>query len=87
MIEVCGLVFNDFVRGNEKREHKLARKDVQEKATQYGWYVFENDIPHSDSYYRAARDGMPIDRTKGTHGKVISEFAAFAGEFFGKIGL
>ena len=87
VIEVCGLVFNDFVRGNEKREHKLARKDVQEKATQYGWYVFENDIPHSDSYYRAARDGMPIDRTKGTHGKVISEFAAFAGEFFGKIGL
>src|SRR6266852_4459426 len=31
-IEVCGLVFNDFVRGNEKREHRLARRDVQEKA-------------------------------------------------------
>jgi len=87
VIEVCGLVFNDFVRGNEKREHKLSRKDVKEKATQNGWYVFDNDIPHSDSYYRAARDGMPIDRTKGTHGKVIGEFAAFAGEFFGKIGL
>lgn len=87
VIDVCGLVFNDFVRGNEKREHKLARKDVHEKATKYDWYVFESDIPHSDSYYRAARDGMPIDRTKGTHGKVISEFAAFADEFFGRIGL
>lgn len=86
-IEVCGLVFNDFNRRNEKREHRLARKDVKDKATEYGWYVFENDIPHSDSYYRAARDGMPIDRTKGTHGMVKSEFAAFAAELFGRIGV
>jgi chromosome partitioning protein len=87
VIEVCGLVFNDFIRGNEKREHKLARKDVKDKAVEYGWDVFENDIPHSDSYFRAARDGMPIDSTKGAHSKVKDEFAAFAGEFFGKIGL
>lgn len=86
-VEVCGLVFNDFVRGNEKREHKLARKNVKEKATEYGWYVFKNDIPHSDSYFRAARDGMPINRAKGTHEKVKDEFAAFAAEFFGRIGL
>ncbi len=63
------------------------RKDVKEKATEYGWYVFQNDIPHSDSYYRAARDGMPIAATKGTHSLVKSEFAAFADEFFGRIGL
>jgi len=86
LIEVCGLVFNDFARG-EKREHKLARADVEKKAAQYGWYVFENDIPHSDSYFRAARDGMPIGDTKGTHGKVKDEFAAFADEFFPRIGL
>lgn len=87
VIEVCGLVFNDFVRGNEKREHQIARDDVQAKATQYGWYVFENDIPHSDSYFRAARDGMPIASTKGTHWKVKGEFAAFAQEFWKRIGL
>lgn len=87
VIEICGLVFNDFIRGNEKREHRLARKDVKGKATEYGWDVFKKDIPHSDSYFRAARDGMPINRTKGAHGKVKDEFAAFAGEFFGKIGL
>jgi chromosome partitioning protein len=58
-----------------------------DKAKVYGWDVFENDVPHSDSYFRAARDGMPINRTKGTHRKVKSEFAAFAAEFFGKIGL
>jgi len=86
-IEVCGLVFNDFVRGNEKREHKLARKDVRDKAIEYQWDVFKNDIPHSDSYFRAAREGMPIEHTKGTHKKVIGEFKAFADEFFGKIGL
>jgi hypothetical protein len=86
-IDICGLVFNDFHRGNITREHKLARKDVNVKATQYGWYVFKNDIPHSDSYFRAARDGMPIENTKGTHYKVVSEFKAFADEFISRIGL
>ena len=86
-IEVCGLVFNDYNRGNMKREHILAREDIANKAKAYNWYVFENDIPHSDSYYRAARDGMPIDSTKGTHDIVKTEFAAFAREFFNRIGL
>jgi len=87
VIEVCGLVFNDYARGNTKRENELARDDVQQKATQYGWYVFDNDIPHSDSYFRSAREGMPISDTKGAHGRVKTEFAAFAGEFFPRIGL
>jgi hypothetical protein len=87
VIEVCGLVFNDYTRGNVKRENELARKDVQQKAAQYGWYVFANDIPHSDSYFRSAREGMPISSTKGTHQRVKTEFAAFAGEFFPRIGL
>ncbi len=87
VIEVCGLVFNDFSRGNEKREHRLARKDVKDKAAQYGWYVFDHDIPHSDSYFRAARDGMPIAHTKGAHTTVKTEFTAFAAEFFPRIGL
>jgi chromosome partitioning protein len=87
VIDVCGLVFNDYARGNAKREHRLARDDVKQKATQYGWYVFKNDIPHSDSYFRAARDGMSIASTKGAHVKVKGEFAAFADEFFGKISL
>ncbi|MBB4636363.1 ParA family protein [Longimicrobium terrae] len=87
VLEVAGLVFNDFVRGNEKREHQLSRSDVQAKAIQYGWYVFENDIPHSDSYFRAARDGMPIGSTKGTHTIVKREFSAFAREFWKRIAL
>lgn len=86
-IEVCGLVFNDYLRGSGKREHQLARQDVKAKATEYCWHVFKNDIPSSDSYYRAARDGMPIETTKGAHDLVKGEFAAFADEFFGRIGL
>ena len=87
VIEVCGLVFNDYSRGDVKSENKIARQDVLGKAATYGWYVFSNDIPHSDSYFKAARDGMPIANTKGTHWKVKSEFAAFAKEFFPRIGL
>ena len=75
------------MRGNAKREHQLSRDDVHKKAKQYGWYVFKNDIPHSDSYFRAARDGMPIGSAKGTHRKVKDEFSAFADEFFPRIGL
>ena len=86
-IEVCGLVFNDFNRNDVKKENRLARKDVMDKAAQYGWYVFENDIPHSDSYFKAARDGMPIGEAKGTHSQVKTEFAALAKEFFPRIGL
>jgi chromosome partitioning protein len=87
LIEVCGLVFNDFDRANERREHRLARTDVEGKAAEYGWNIFANGIPHSDSYFRAARDGMPIDHTKGVHHKVKDEFAAFADEFFARVGL
>jgi chromosome partitioning protein len=86
-IEVCGLVFNDYARGHVKRENELARKDVNQKAAQYGWYVFQKDIPHSDSYFRSAREGLPISNTKGTHHKVKTEFEAFATEFFPRIGL
>jgi chromosome partitioning protein len=86
-IEVCGLVFNDYIRGGAKRENDIARQDVEEKAAEYGWYVFSHDIPHSDSYFRAAREGMPIDSTKGTHGVVKQEFSSFCSEFFGRIGL
>ena len=87
IIEVCGLVFNDYQRGGSKREHQLARQDVEAKAVEYGWHVFNNDIPSSDSYYRAARDGMRIGETKGAHQPVKDEFSAFAEEFFGRITL
>ena len=87
VIEVCGLVFNDYARGDVKRENKVVRKEVRDRAKEYGWHVFDRDIPHSDSYFQAARDGMPIEITKGTHAKVKDEFSAFAEEFFNKIGL
>lgn len=86
-IEVCGLVFNDYLRGDTKREQKLAISDVKKKSGKYGWYVFRHGIPHSDSYFRAIREGMPIGMTKGTHYKVKEEFVGFADEFFSKVGV
>jgi len=82
-IDVAGLVFNDH-RNN--RESRLARADVEAKAKTYGWSIFENEVPHSDSYPRSAREGMPINLTKGAHGKTKDDFAAFANEFFKGIG-
>ena len=87
VIEVCGLVFNDYLRGDTKREHKLAKNDVKKKSGEHSWYVFRHGIPHSDSYFRAVREGLPIKMTKGTQSKVKDEFARFADEFFSKVGL
>jgi chromosome partitioning protein len=87
VIEISGLVFNDYIRRNVKSENKIARNAVMEQAKKFGWYVFDHDIPHSDSYFKAARDGMSIESTKGAQGKVKREFAAFASEFFPRIGL
>lgn len=86
-IEICGLVFNDFSRNVVKKENRLAQQDVQAQAKKYGWYVFKNGIPHSDSYFRAARDGLPIANAKNTNYKVKREFRLFAEELFGRIGL
>jgi chromosome partitioning protein len=69
-IEVCGLVFNDYVRGNVKRENDIARKDVMSKAKQYGWYVFKNDIPHSERHKGYPRSGK--GRIRSIRARVFS---------------
>ena len=46
-IEVCGLVFNDYVRGDVKRENEIARKDVEAKAKEYGWYGSRDEVSPS----------------------------------------
>jgi chromosome partitioning protein len=85
-IDILGLVLNDYNR-NDKRENRLAREDLEKQAKTFGWHIFENGIPHSDSYLRSAREGLAIDHTKGTHSKVKFEFEEFATEFFGRLGL
>jgi chromosome partitioning protein len=83
-IDICGLVFNDY---RENRESRLARADVEKNAAKFGWYIFANEVPHSDSYPRSAREGMPINQTKGTHSKTKEDFTLFADEFFLRIGV
>lgn len=85
-IEILGLVLNDYDR-NDKRENRLARQDLEKQAIAFGWHIFSNGIPHSDSYYRSAREGLPIDQTKGAWQQTKDEFAALAEELFGRLGL
>jgi chromosome partitioning protein len=82
-LDICGLAFNDY---RDKRESRLAREDVKRNAQRYGWHIFEQVVPHSDSYPRSARDGMPISHTKGAHATTRYDFDSFAGEFFQRIG-
>ncbi len=83
-MDVCGLVFTDF---RENRESRLVRADVGQSATKYGWHVFKHVVPHSDSYPRSAREGMPIEQTKGAHRATKKAFDRFASELFERIGI
>lgn len=85
VIEICGLVLNDY--NEKKREYRLALQDVAQASKEYGWPRFENNIRHSDSYFRAARDGKSIAVVKGAHQTTKSVFFDFATEFFERIKL
>lgn len=84
-IDICGLVLNDY--NPTKREYRLAQNDIKKVSKAYGWHMFTNNIPHSDSYFRASRDGKSIDVVKGAHKTTKDMFVDFATELFGRIGL
>lgn len=83
-LDVVGLVYNDF-RAN--REARLVDAEIQANAQKYKWHIFQEVVPHSESYPRSAREGMPIALTKGAHGTTKTKFNVFARAFFDRIGI
>ena len=55
-IGIAGLIFNhgDYTSGPEERQ---SRKEVKQQAKEHDWHIFENELKHSKSYPRAARQG------------------------------
>lgn len=57
-VELAGVVFNETTdRGEEEKRSKI---EVMGLAMGFGWYVFRNEIRHSRSYSKSAREGKPI---------------------------
>ena len=86
-LEIAGIVFNDADPQHTKKEHTQGRKDVHALATQQGWYTFQNEIRHSDSFPAGSRDGKPIFLTDHARWWVKGEFDKVGAEFLKRIGL
>lgn len=80
--EIAGIIFND---SSDKLEHDRSRAFVGKVAKKEGWYVFENQISHSDSYAAGARVGKPIFLTDYARSWKIQEFYNVAKEFMARI--
>ena len=85
-IEIAGLVFNhgDYSSGPEVRQSK---KEVREQAKQHGWHIFGNELRHSKSYPRAAREGVPIANTSDVRWYVVRGFRTLKQEIFEQLGI
>ena len=57
-IQLAGILF--YATTNRGAEEELSKSEVRELAKNFGWYVFNNEIPYSKSYPRSAREGVPI---------------------------
>ncbi len=86
-IEMAGIFFNDADPSLAYTEHNKSRAEVQNYAKELGWYVFDNEVRHSNSYPRGARSKQPIFLTDYARSNVIEEFSTFGKEFLEKVGL
>ncbi|CAN7397007.1 ParA family protein [Mesorhizobium sp. LjRoot246] len=86
-LEIAGITFTDSDPQHVKPEHNAGRNDVNTISTQQGWYVFSNELRHSDSYPKGARTGEPIFLTDYARWWVKDAFDKLGAEFMGRVGL
>ncbi len=82
--EIAGILFND---ASGKPEHSRSRTYVNKLAKANGWYVFKNELSHSDSYAAGARAGRPIFLTDYARSWKKAEFNRLAEEFLERVPL
>lgn len=82
--DIGGIIFNDT---GDTTEHDHARRDVRKLAKSQGWYIFKNEVSHSNSYPAGARLGKPIFLTDNARAWKKAEFDQVAAEFLDRIGL
>jgi chromosome partitioning protein len=81
-VDVLGIVFNATM---DKLEHDRSRAFVRKVAKDEGWYVFQNEVSHSDSYPKGSRIGKPIFLTDYARETKIADFQAVAKEFYSRL--
>src|SRR5581483_1829515 len=84
-IDVAGICFNHS--SDYAPEAQIAKTEVNGVASNFGWYVFPEEIPYSRSFPKGAREGSPIFRTTYAHSKVSAQVAHFCDAFATRVGL
>jgi chromosome partitioning protein len=85
-LDVCGIVFNHSSY-NIGPEGYTSMVEVNREAEKHGWRVFENHVPYSRSYAKAAREGTPIGSTSHVRWYRAEEFKRVVDEVLGVLGL
>lgn len=68
-------------------EETKAKSDVKTVSNNYGWKVFNQEIPYSKSFPKGAREGKPIFHTSYARSTVANEVSGFCNAFGKAIGL
>jgi chromosome partitioning protein len=84
-LSVTGICFN-MTSGYYPEEQK-SKAEVKKLASTYSWHVFEEEVPHSRSFPKGAREGSPIFTTSYARTKVSAQTEAFCEAFAKEIGL
>jgi chromosome partitioning protein len=85
VLDLAGVVFN--AASDYLPEEALAKRTVRGIAKANGWYVFKSEVAYSRSYPKGAREGQPIFRTSYSRWRKVRNFATFADELAGRVGL
>lgn len=84
-VEVSGICFN--MCADYTPEEANSKQEVRQLAVNFGWHVFDEEVPYSRSFPRGAREGRPIFRTAYARTNVARETAEFCNAFAGHVGL
>lgn len=83
--KVAGVVFN--FTSNYAPEEVRAKKEVSEECAKHRWRLLENEVPHSKSIAKSAREGRPLRWTSYSRTKQVDRLHAVIKEVAGIVGI
>lgn len=84
-VGVSGICFNMCT--DYAPEETLSKSEVRALAQNFGWHVFDEEMPYSKSFPKGARQGKPIFWTSYARSNVSAKVSAFCNAFGRQIGL
>lgn len=84
--KMAGIILNGKQKARPTPTQLRACNEVDQSADEYGWYIFINEMYHSDSYPSSCEQNKPIFKTKNTKENTKTDFDEVAQEFLEIVG-